>query len=131
MTKTLNWFEASALSNKKKIDLRVAVVAGCEAGINAISNLNTDLIVHTTTGKAITDFYKGNDLANAVARMTALEDKLALNIHAKSFPDYRFGYASSEAMYYREGGNTPNNVFPIFWWRNMRSNSRSVVMNRT
>lgn len=131
MTKTLQWFEASALKHQKSVSLKVAVVSGCKTGIDAIMNLNKDLIYHTVIEKAISDFYEGADLANAIARMTALEDKLALSISTQSFADYRFGYKSSEAMYYREGGNTPNNVFPIFWWKQVRRGPRLVVMNRT
>lgn len=45
---------------------------------------------------------------------------------AKSY--FPFGYGQSEALYALEGQNTPNNVFPIFWYRYTISGKRNTIL---
>ena len=131
MIKTIDWFKASLAKSGKRVRLTVAVVAGCKSGIEELKKQSLDVFATCEVDKSISDFYSGPDLAKARDRMRSLEDKLAVDVRSASFENYRFGYGSSEAMYRREGGNTPNNVFPLFWWRPIKSGARQVVMHRT
>ena len=46
--------------------------------------------------------------------MSCLEDTLAPVSNDEKLP--RLGYGQSEALFSRNRGSCPNNVFPIFWW---------------
>lgn len=129
--KTINWFRKFALSNDLIISIRVCVVAGCMSGLAAVEATDVEVAFTHRLEKGISDHFVGADLVWARGNMKSLEDKLSTDIGSKNFSEYRFGYGASEAIYYRDGGNTPNNVFPIFWWRPMKTGARRTVMHRT
>lgn len=131
MEKTVNWFKQYAVENNLSISIYVCVIAGCVSGLTALKAKGITVEAVHRIKKGISDHFAGVALAQALLDMDLLEEKLAKNISSKNFLDYKFGYGKSEAMYYREGGNTPNNVFPIFWWRQMKSGARRTVMRRT
>lgn len=129
MNKTINWFRKELEERGLKLDLRVCVIAGCKVGLDTLAGLGVETFSARQLPKGISDNYTGQDRDNALDAMGALEDKLAGESVAK-LDNYRLGYGASEAMYYRVGGNTPNNVFPFFWWRYV-SGHRRTVMTRT
>jgi hypothetical protein len=53
-------------------------------------------------------------MLGAEARLASLSKRGTLAKHS-------LGYKKSESLFAREGGNTPNNVFPIFWWEQLAS----------
>lgn len=130
MLKTIDWFSEMMVRTKKAVTLHVGVVAGCQVGLDAISSKGVALAFRYSLPKSISDYFEGDELGLAVAAMTSLEDKLA-DLAQPSFDGYRFGFKASEAMYHRVGGNTPNNVFPVFWWKLMIGKARRTVMHRT
>lgn len=74
--------------------------------------------------KGISDFYINDALSNARQNMKELEDLLSPTSDDRKLRDHRFGYGKSESIYYAEGKNPPNNVFPIFWWKRLRDGTR-------
>ncbi|MBY6218775.1 phosphoribosyltransferase [Qipengyuania aquimaris] len=129
MTKTVDWFRNKSANDDLDLELRVCVVASCQVGLSALEGLGVDTFSVRQIPKSISDYFGGQDLNNALDAMNALEDKLQ-DQSEKKLDDYRLGYGASEAMYHRVGGNTPNNVFPFFWWRYV-SSGRRTVMHRT
>lgn len=131
MAKTIKWFQEYSATNDIKINIYVCVVAGCAKGLEAVQAQGAVLGHVVSTDRAISDRLTGQALSDALKNMDELETKLGKIVGTPSFADYSFGYGKSEAMYYRDGGNTPNNVFPIFWWKKLRTGLRRTVMHRT
>lgn len=48
-------------------------------------------------------------------KMKRIEMELDQNRGPREFPS--LGWGGAESLYAYEGGNVPNSVFPIFWWR--------------
>lgn len=130
MLTAVAWFQKMATDKKKNFHLKVGIVAGCKTGIKNVEDAGIEVAYSHALDKAISDYYKDKELIDAREAMTCLEDKLAV-LASDGFDSYRFGYESSEAMYHRAAGNTPNNVFPVFWWKYMKGAPRKTVMNRT
>jgi len=74
--------------------------------------------------KGLSDYYEGENLEFARRMMRNIEEKLATEFNNQKLYKYSFGYKKSEALYYREGGNTVNNVFPVFWWRKLKESRK-------
>ena len=67
--------------------------------------------------KGISDFYTNQDVPKMKQAMKDLESRLEPVINNTILADYSLGYGRAEALYYKNLGNIPNNVFPIFWWK--------------
>jgi len=132
MLKALKWLADAAAAKGIAIDLRVLTASGCFEGIANIQNAGYTVQCMVPIRKGLSDHLSGQQLSDAVVQMTDLENALEAEIGGKAkFAAYRFGWGQQEAVYVRQGGNTPNNVFPIFWWRPLKSGARHPIMHRT
>lgn len=106
-------------------------MAGMEKAVKALNDDSIEIFCSLQIGKGISDFFKGEELAHAKDNMIHLESKLAKTIQEKKLEDYSFGYGKAEAIYSTENGNTPNSVFPIFWWlKDNKGNERNTILTR-
>lgn len=111
------------------INISVFGVAGTSAGLELLKSHNINVTVAVELGKGISDKYEGEDREEKLKLMIALESILSDSYAGRDMP--QLGYGKSEALYAREYGNTPNNVFPIFWWRFLKDNTeRKTLLTR-
>lgn len=89
--------------------MREAVEAGKRSGASVFSVYEME--------KGITSYYEGQRLIDKCNLMKSLEGKLAPTINETDLEEYHFGYHGTEALYCRLDRNVPNNVFPVFWWK--------------
>ena len=106
-------------------------LAGMEVGINRLEVLlNNRVFIPIRMHKAIShNIADANDRKRAIDSMIELEQKLLPVTpypKPKKLQEYNFGYNLSEAIYFQEGANVPNNVFPIFWKENINVEGKSV-----
>lgn len=88
----------------------------CEA-IELGKKKGASLFVVYEMEKGLTGFYNGDQLELKRSIMKALECKLSPKINMTDLKEYYFGYHEAEALYCRPDRNVPNNVFPVFWWK--------------
>ena len=110
--------------------IKVCVLASMHEGKCNIEQTGIETFSVYVLKKGITDYYKGWDIITPLFRMTRLESLLKPVIEDNELPS--FGYGQAEALYYRNlGGNTPNSVFPIFWWPEyIHSSKRNPILTR-
>lgn len=102
-----------------QFDVKCCYLVGIDYYIEkAKKDLNVEINCMLPLKRGITDFYQGLDLISAENAMLEMELRLKPWIKKKELYMYSFGYGQAEALYSLEGcaGNTPNSVFPIFWW---------------
>lgn len=92
-------------------------LAGMREAIEVGKALGESVYVVYEMDKGITAYYDGEQLELKRSLMRSLEGKLAPRINKTDLTDYHFGYHGTEALYCRPNKNVPNNVFPIFWWK--------------
>lgn len=109
--------------------IKVKVITSTEMGLQSIRNKGIDVESLITINKGISDHYpdeKVNDLINI---MLELEDILSNTYQQKEMPS--LGYGKAESLYTRQQTNTPNSVFPIFWWPFLKDgNERKTILIR-
>ncbi|MCT6591849.1 hypothetical protein N3553_18420 [Pantoea dispersa] len=108
----INIFVRSVVATRNGIDLLSS------EGINVSSQIIIDKGI---SGKVINKSQK-----NKIKVMYKLEDKLSKVYEGRKLP--RLGFSRAESLYSREGGNTPNNVFPVFWWPFLETKKQRKVM---
>lgn len=114
--------------------IKVCVLASMEEGIQEIEKNGVDCYVYVVLKKGISGYYDGGERTEAHTRMKSLESLLQQDINGLPLPS--LGYDQAEALYARqvsetEIANTPNSVFPIFWWPYYADNSkRNTVLDR-
>lgn len=107
----------NVMKNKKwdfEVSIRAIVLVGMESTRNTFESLNIDYCCFNWLKKGIAQNYAGVALKKAYKDMLRLESYLANEDCDKPLPS--LGYGRAEALYYHEGGNLPNSVFPVFWW---------------
>lgn len=113
--------------------LKCCFIAGIKNTIDSLIEDGIDIYCPLQLDKGISEHYEGNKLTEAQNLMLDLELKLAQFIHKKDLYNYSFGYGGAEALYTMEGcnGNTPNSVFPIFWWlKDKQNRDRNTILTR-
>lgn len=115
------------------LSIKFCFVAGMDIGIKRIENEGYEVFCPLRLPKGISERFKDSELVKALEIMRHLEQKLSKQINQYELKDYSFGYNEAEALYSLESclGNTPNSVFPIFWWpRDLADKSRNTMLTR-
>ncbi len=113
--------------------LKCCFIAGIKNTIDNLIDEGIDIYCPLQLDKGISEHYEGDKLIEAENLMLDLELKLAQFINEKDLYNYSFGYGGAEALYTMEGcnGNTPNSVFPVFWWLKDKENrERNTILTR-
>lgn len=103
---------------KGEYELKCCFIAGMKDVVEKLNNEGIDVFCALELDRGISNYYIGDELIEAKKNMLELESKLAQKINSKELKNFSFGYGEAEALYSMEGclGNTPNSVFPVFWW---------------
>ncbi len=118
---------------KADFELKFCFIAGMDYGIKKIENEGYEVFCPLRLPKGISEKFSGEVLKTSMESMKELELKLEQNINEYELSKYSFGYNGAEALYSLEGcqGNTPNSVFPIFWWPKLdKSINRRTLLTR-
>lgn len=110
--------------NFKNATLDFCIMSGMEDAVEHIQNNGIKVKVFNLMRKGISDYYPLNEVQPNLSYMLELESKLAEKIKRTKIKDISLGFRQSESLYYKIYGNIPNNVFPIFWWKEYAGNKR-------
>lgn len=121
-------------SQEKESTIYLLSLAGMDSGLQLLSNtVGGNIYCPISMSKAISDNIKNpSDRAKAMDAMIELEQKiLPLTPYPRDpkFKEYNFGYMLSEAIFFVETLNIPNNVFPIFWKESINENGSRKKRN--
>lgn len=103
--------QGSSLSGTR---IFVCAIAATKQGCTHIEQEGYQFFASYLLDKGITDFYNCQELEMRIHQMLRMESTLTTKYGKHEMPS--FGYGQCEALYARDDGNSPNNVFPIFWW---------------
>lgn len=114
---------------QEDFSISVAVIAATTIGKEAIEREGIRFSAEIVMSRGISDSFTGDKRTDAVTGMELLESRLAPIWNTIPLPS--FGYGRCEALYAKEAGNTPNSVFPVFWWPLLRSGKRrQTILHR-
>lgn len=115
--------------NPKTESYRIFVVAfgGMDEGLTRIADLvDNDIHAYIALEKALSSV-QPDAVANTLkAGMISLES----HIFSDSNSSYSLGYKQTEAAFFLEGNNVPNNVFPVLWWEAYTDDSERPTLFR-
>ena len=95
------------------INVRVKAIAAAAIGVKALNDAGIDFECFYELDRGISDS-AGEDVLDKLQLMLAVEELLSKSFEDIDMPS--LGYGGTESLYYREDGNAPNSVFPIFRW---------------
>lgn len=112
-----------------KYTVKVKVLVSTEHAINKLKEDGIDITAQIIIKKGISDYNTASDSIAKIQIMLQLESILKDKINDKDLPS--LGYGQAESLYYRDRGNVPNNVFPVFWWPMYKDGvERKVLLTR-
>ncbi len=102
----------------KEFKLKFCFLAGMDFAINEIEAMGFEVFCPLRLKKGISGRYDDTDAIKAIECMKELENKLAKKINQHDLETFSLGFNETQALYSLEShlGNTPNSVFPVFWW---------------
>jgi len=127
--KAINWLKTKLAEADLSPRIHLVMIAAMEEGATRIQSMVDSFYAPIILKKAISDFYEDLERQPKIEMMLSMEERLSTLSHRGKLKDHRLGYGKSESLFTRKGGNTPNNVFPIFWWELDRNNqARRTVL---
>lgn len=112
-----------------EVNIIVRALFSSEVGVKAIEEEGIDFKSLLTLDKGISSHYSGIELNKKLQLMERLEGILLEKYEDRELPN--LGYGGTESLYTRDSGNTPNSVFPIFWWPFLKTNAtRKTILIR-
>lgn len=118
--------------NNRKIDnytIHIICLAAMNFAKESMNNLNIPYYSVHWLSKGISEKIDFAQRDNSIKAMEDLESKLNDNISSRKLPN--FGYKKSESLFALESNNIPNNVFPIFWWSQLKGGiARKTIFRR-
>jgi hypothetical protein len=132
IARRLDWYrQAVAKRGVKNLKYFLVGLAAMDAARSRLDSLAVPYTAAIWLNKGITDQLAGAIRKQATADMKALEKKLADEWKGRELSLFNFGYGKSEALFYMQGHNVPNSVFPIFWWPPLKDKGdREVLLRR-
>lgn len=100
-------------------EIHAIAIAGMQDSLRVIESKFSSLNVCVALRRGIAQHASPENICSEYEVMSKLEALLAQISHGEALPS--LGYARSEALYSRQNGSCPNNVFPIFWWPELTS----------
>jgi hypothetical protein len=107
-----------------KISFKVLV--STEFGLAAVKEAGIEVTTQHVIKKAIDDRYPEALASEYRDLMIAFESCLSKEFNGIEMPS--LGYNGAQAAYCREQTNSPNSVFPVFWWPVSRSNEDRLTL---
>lgn len=118
-------FEDAKISD---YNLSVEVLVSTKFAIKKLASLGIKVRSQITIDKGLSDFY-GEELEQKILDYLEIESLLSESYMEHKLPS--LGFNRAEALYCRNNTNTPNSVFPIFWWCRYRNgDQRETVLFR-
>lgn len=113
---------------KDNYEIQGCYLVGMENAINEIKKSGIKIYCPYQLKMGISENYSIEKVEELKKCMIDLENTiLKEKINDKELTQYSLGYNAAEALYSSEdcGGNTPNSVFPVFWWPLLKDNRRN------
>lgn len=127
--KKVKWIRDQLKGTGATPKIYFAVVAGMADGIKRVSSTVDGIFAAHKLERGISDAYPSAEVQPNIDAMKALETNLGAKGRRGKLGKHSLGYKKSESLYSRSNGNTPNNVFPIFWWEVQKDGSpRTTVL---
>lgn len=107
----------------KNYNIRIVSFAAMEFSKSRLDSL-TEVEYHSVIWlkKGITELISdAKEQRTANSEMKNLENKLSDTYKSLNLTKHSFGYKGSESLFTLESFNIPNNVFPIFWWPQLKN----------
>lgn len=105
------------------------IIVICIAAMNfskaVLDAANIKVIAGEWLRKGIAEQLPESEKTENYRLMDQIERRFDQSRHKKFFP---YGYGQSEALFSLEGYNTPNNVFPVFWFPHTLLGSRNTLL---
>lgn len=103
------------------INIYVKAIAASSIGVKKARESNVNLTSYLVIEQGISEYNDDIVATKKLALMDRLESILSTSYKDRKLPSR--GYGGTESLYTRDDGNTPNSVFPIFWWPFFKDNT--------
>jgi hypothetical protein len=118
----------------EEYNIKICVLAAMGSTLKIFKDKGIEVFCPIVLKKGILEHFRGDLLRQNIVEMSLIESRLEKKVGENFLINYHFGYGRAEALFTSESifGNTPNSVFPIFWWPSLKNKiTRKTLLNRT